>query len=85
MENYPLGVAVHSVSWWAIHGEFLPDPCPFFLLMSEQRTGCSWVSGPHLRSCLLLPGMSIVEIVAILSALRIKTLENCSISKCVVH
>ena len=82
-ENYPLGrraLCVLVGYSWQISSRF----CPFFLLMSEQRMGCSGVSGPH-RSCLLLPGMWIVEIAAILSALCIKILENCSISKCVLH
>ena len=46
-ENYPLGVAVHSVPWWAIHGKFLSEFCSFFLLMSEQRMGWFGVSGPQ--------------------------------------
>ena len=87
-ENYPLGVAVQSVSWWAIHGKFLPDFCSFFLLMSEQHMGCSGVSGPQrLILCALAFSFQVceaLEIVAFLSVSCIKTPE-CSIFNCIVH
>ena len=42
-KNHPLGVAVHSVPWWAIHGKCLPDFCSFF----PTHVWAAHVSGPQ--------------------------------------
>ena len=81
-ENYVLGVAVHSVSWWAIHGKFLPD----FVLSSYSCLSSTWVVlgfQGHMGWFSALPAFSFqvceaLEIVAFLSALCIvhKILED---------